>query len=306
MISANGSASSIFDKGYRYVFGVQTPAAQNLQAVIDMAQTLKPAPTTMAVLSADDAFSVEVAKGVTDYAASKNIKTVLNQPYPSGSTNLSQPLTAARDKNPDILINSGHLAEATAISKQAKDLRLNAKMFVYTVGPAMPPFVSTLGNDANYVVTGSQWTAQAQYTPAYYLTVPQYVSAYRKKFRTSNEPNYQTADATAAGLALEKAIENAGSLEPDKVRQALMALDLMTFYGRIKFNAQGWNPYKPMLVEQIQNTRRVTVFPTEMAAKAPMWPTPTWSARDGIPASPNVKLPATGSLADPRAGTGGV
>ena len=304
MISANGSASSIFNKGYRYVFGVQTPAAQNLQAVIDMAQSLKPAPATMAVLTADDAFSVEVAKGVTDYAAAKGIKTVFNQTYASGSTNLVQPLSAAKDKNPDILVNSGHLAEATAISKSAKDLRFNAKMFVYTVGPAMPPFVGSLGNDANYVVTGSQWTAQAQYTPNYYLTVPQYVSAYRKKFQTSNEPNYQTADATAAGLALQKSIENAKSLDPDRVRQALSSLDIMTFYGRIKFNAEGWNPYKPMLVEQIQNTRRVTVFPTEMATKAPMWPTPAWAARDGIPANPNVKLPATGSPAGASSGAG--
>ena len=80
-------------------------------------------------------------------------------------------------------------------------------------------------------------------------------------------------------------------------RQALTALDIMTFYGRIKFNGQGWNPYKPMLVEQIQNTRRVTVFPTEMASGAPMWPTPAWTARSGVPPTPNVKLPATGALA---------
>jgi branched-chain amino acid transport system substrate-binding protein len=294
MISANGSASSIFTKGYKYVFGVQTPAAQNLQGVIDMALTLKPVPATMAVLSSDDAFSLEVAKGATEYAASKGIRVVFNRQYPSGSTNLYDLLAAAKDQNPDILINSGHLIEAVAITKSARDIRFNAKLFVYTVGPSMPPFVKALGNDANFVVTGSQWTAQAQYKPAYYLSVPQYVSTYRQKFNTTDEPNYQTADATAAGLALEKAIENAQSLKPDKVRSALAALDLMTFYGRIKFNGEGWNAYKPMLVEQIQNNHRVTVFPTEMAASGLMWPTPGWAVRDGIPVAPDAKLPQTG------------
>jgi branched-chain amino acid transport system substrate-binding protein len=246
------------------------------------------------VLSSDDAFSLEVARGAMDYAAGKGIKTVFNRQYPSGSTNLYDLLASARDSNPDVLINSGHLIEAVAINKAARDIRFNAKMFVYTVGPSMPPFVKALGNDANYVVTGSQWTAQAQYTPSYYLTVPQYVSAYRQKYNTTDEPNYQTADATAAGLALEKAIENAQSLNPEKVRNALASLDMMTFYGRIKFNSQGWNPFKPMFAEQIQNNRRVTVFPAEMASTAPQWPTPAWAVRDGIPTAPDAKLPQTG------------
>jgi len=71
LISANGSATSIFSKGYRYVFGVQTPAVRNLQAIFDLGATLNPRPTTVAMLSASDPFSLEVAKGATDYAATK-------------------------------------------------------------------------------------------------------------------------------------------------------------------------------------------------------------------------------------------
>jgi branched-chain amino acid transport system substrate-binding protein len=298
MVSANGSARSIFAKGYRYVFGVQTPADKNLQSIIDMAAALRPAPSTVAVVSSDDPFSFEVGRGARDYAASKGMHIVFDRQYPSGSTNLYQLLTAAKAANPDILLNSGHLVEAIAINKQSKDIRLNANMFVYSVGPSMPEFAATLGKDANYVYTGSQWTAQARYTPSYYLTAPQYVAAYRKMFSTNQDPNYQVADATAAGIALEQAVQHAGSLGGDQVRKSLSSLDVSTFYGRIKFDSTGQNPYKPMLIEQIQDGRRQTVYPADLAGTAPLFPTPSWTVRTGVPPeAPDAKLPQTGEPA---------
>jgi branched-chain amino acid transport system substrate-binding protein len=296
LLSANGSARSIFSKGFRYVFGVQTPAEKNLQVVFDMAASLKPRPATVAMLSADDSFSVEVARGALDYAAGKGFQVVFNQQYPNGSTDLAGLVAQARAVNPDVVLNSGHLLEAVAVNKAARDLRFSAKMFVYSVGPTMPSFVQSLGKDADFVLTGSQWTAQAQYKPDYYLTEAQYVAAYRRKFNTQDEPNYQVADATAAGLALERAIEQADSLDPDRVRAALASLDLMTFFGRIKFDANGQNAFKPMMVEQIQSGRRQTVWPAEVSGASPLYPAPTWAVRTGTPdpTPPPVKLPATG------------
>ncbi len=297
-VSANGSARSIFSKGYKYVFGVQTPAEKNLQVVFDLATSLNPRPATLAMLAADDSFSSEVAKGALEYATGKGFQVVFNQAYPNGSTNLASLVAQVKAKNPDIVVNSGHLLEAVAVNKSAKDLRFSAKMFVYSVGPTMPSFVQALGKDADFVLTGSQWTAQAMYKPEYYLNSTQYVAAYRKKFHTQDEPNYQVADATAAGLALQRAIERAGSVDPDQVRTALASLDMMTFFGRIKFDANGQNTFKPMMVEQIQSGRRQTVWPQEVSGAAAQYPTPTWAVRTGTPdpAPPPAKLPATGGL----------
>jgi branched-chain amino acid transport system substrate-binding protein len=298
LVSANGSATSIFSKGYRYVFGVQTPAVRNLQPIFDLAATLNPRPATVAMLTASDPFSQEVARGATDYAPMKGFRIVSNQQYQSGSTNLFNLLTQAKTAKPDIIVNSGHLIEALAINKAAKALNFQAKIFAYSVGPTMPDFTQTLGQDANYVFTGSQWTAQARYTTQYYLTVPQYVAAYRKKFNTQLEPNYQVADATAAGIALEEAIERGNSLRFDKVRNALQRLDIQTFYGRIRFDTLGQNSFKPMFVEQIQSQRRATVWPPEMASTAAQYPTPDWTVRSGAVATaaapPAATLPKTG------------
>jgi branched-chain amino acid transport system substrate-binding protein len=297
LVSANGSARSIFSQGYRYVFGVQSPAERSLQVVFDLAASLSPRPATVAMLSADDGFSTEVARGALAYAAGKGFQVVFDQQYPSGSTSLAGLVAQAKAAGPDLVVDSGHLLEAVAVSKAARDLRFSAKMFVYSVGPTIPDFVRSLGADADFVMTSSQWTAAAQYRPDYYLTSSEYVAAYRRRFRTEDEPNYQVADATAAGLALERAIERADSLAPDRVRAALASLDLTTFFGRIRFDGTGQNVYKPMLVEQIQNGRRQTVWPVEEAAARTLYPAPTWAVRTGVadPAPPAVKLPATGS-----------
>ena len=298
MVEGNGAAEAIFSKGYRYVFGVLSPAAKYLQGVLDMAASQNPKPQTIALLTADDSFSLEVAKGVIDYAPTRGMQVVSYEQYPDGSTNVYGPLSRAQAQKPEIVLNSGHLVEAVAINKAALDLRFDAKVFAYSVGPSTPDFTAALGKDANYVFSGSQWTPAVRYRPSFYLTPAAYVADYRKRFKTQDDPDYHVAESTAAGLALQKGIENAGSLEPDRVRDALAALDLITFYGRIKFDGRGLNVFKPMLVEQIQQGQRQTVWPPELATGAAVYPTPSWTVRSGVPpleAQPKApSLPTTG------------
>src|SRR6266516_7797943 len=259
MVEANGAAPSIFNQNYKYTFGVLRPANKYLQGVLDMAATLNPKPTRIAMLSADDNFSLEVAQGIVDYAPTKGMQVVLYKKYKNGATTLTAEVQAARGATPDIVLNSGHLAEAIAIHKAAKEQKLNAKIFAYSVGPSTPDFIKSLGKDANFVYDGSQWTPQVKYQPAFYLSVADYVTAYKAKYPDQGDPDYHVAESTAACLALQRAIENAKSLDPKKVRDALAALDVTTFYGRIKFNSRGINIYKPMVVEQIQDGAHHTV-----------------------------------------------
>src|SRR5438876_1202142 len=168
---------------------------------------------------------------------------------------------------------------AIAINKAAKEQKLNAKLFAYSVGPSTPDFIAALGKDANFVFDGSQWTPQVKYTPAFYLTVAQYVAAYKAKYPGLGDPDYHVAESTAACLALERAIENAGSLDPKKVRDALAGLDVTVFFGQVKFDARGINIYKPMVVEQIQDGVHHTVYPQDIADAKPMYPTPAWDQR---------------------------
>jgi branched-chain amino acid transport system substrate-binding protein len=278
MIEGNGAAESIFSQGYKYTFGVLSPAQNYLRGVVDLVLTLDPKPTTIALLSADDPFSVEVADAVKTYAEQKGLKVVYYQKYPNASTDLRAPLTEAKAQNPDLLLNSGHLQESVAIVQQAKELGFSAKGFGFSVGPGTPDFQTTLQKDSEFVLGGTQWTPALKFNGDDLFKTPEnYNTLYKQTF--GYEPAYQSADATACGVAFVKAIEAAGSTEPAKVRDAIAALNFTSFYGVIKFDQRGINVDKPMAVEQWQGGRRVTVWPADVAETKAQWPMPAWSAR---------------------------
>ncbi len=278
MVEGNGAAESIFSQGYQYTFGVLSPARNYLTGAIDMALDQNPKPATVAVLTADDPFSVEVADAAQKYATSKGLQVVYFQKYPDKSTDLRAPLTEAKSKNPDFFLNSGHLQESLAIVQQAKELGLNAKGFAFSVGPSIPDFQTTLQNDANYVFGGTQWTSALKYQGDDLFKTPEaYDAQYRQKF--NYEPAYQSAESTACGIAFVKALEKAGSLDPKAVRDALGKLDFTSFYGQIKFDERGINVTKPMAVEQWQDGKKVTVWPADVANAKAAWPAPAWNAR---------------------------
>lgn len=295
LVAPSAGARQVFMQGFHYTFGVLAPVDQYPAAVIDWELTLIPKPTTMAILSADDVTSLLITQGTADYANSHGIKVVYLQKYPAGTTNLFNLVQQVKAIKPDIFFNSGHFLEAVAAHKAAKELALDVKLFSYAVGPQQPEFVQALGPVADYSVTASPWTAQAKFKAEYGPTTAEYVAAFRKKYQTDKEPGFVTADATAAGLTLELAIKHAKSLDPQKVRDALASLDANTFYGRLKFDAQGQNTFHNVLVMQIQSGQLQTVWPPELASGAGLYPAPTWESRFGVAAAPpKAKLPGTG------------
>jgi len=278
MVEGNGAAESIFSQDYKYTFGVLSPSGNYLKGVIEAIAAQNPKPKTVAILSANDNFSVEVADATKKLAESKGFQVVLYDKYPDKETNLTSQVSKAKDSNAEVLINSGHFNEAVALVKAAKELKYSPVAMGFSVGPGLPEFGDNLKADANYVLSGSQWTQALTYKgDDVFGTSQKYYDEFVKKF--GNPPSYQAASGTACGIAFQKAIEKAGDLDPKKVRDALAGLDVMSFYGQLKFDDRGVNIYKPMVVEQWQDGKKLTVWPGEVAQTKVQFPTPAWDKR---------------------------
>jgi branched-chain amino acid transport system substrate-binding protein len=279
MVEGNGSAEKIFSQGFQYTFAVLSPAKRYLEGILEMALTQKPAPKTVAIASANDAFSVEVGQGAADYATAHHMQVVYNAKYPADTTDLSSVVSAIKAANPDIVLNGGHLQEALLLQRSFKEQNVNAKVYGYSVGPDTPDFRKTLGKDADYVFGGTQWSPTAKYkgAPGFIPDSKTYAAEFQKKY--GHVPDYHNAESTATCLAFQYAIQKAGSLDPKAVRDALAALDVVTFYGILKFDSRGINVYKPMAVNQIQKGDLMTVWPTGVQNAKPIYPTPAWDKR---------------------------
>ena len=282
MVEGNGAAQAIFKKNNRYSFGVLSPSPEYAGAMIKAALALPNPPKTIAIINANDSFSTEVADAAKTLAQSSGMNVVYSQSYPANATDLTgiltQIKTSASGGVPDMIVGSGHEGEALTTIKQAKQLGINPKLWAFTVGPALPDFATTLGGDANYIIGSSQWTPQVKYQGTdIFGTAQKFEQLYKGKYNA--EPSYQAAESAACGVAFQAALEKAGSIDPDKVRDALKGLDITTFYGPIKFSDTGENDSKPMVTIQIQKGNLVTVFPKEVANADFQYPTPPFGQR---------------------------
>ena len=74
------------------------------------------------------------------------------------------------------------------------------------------------------------------------------------------------------------AIERAGSLDRDKIREALAQTDMMTVGGPVKVRPNGTFELNVYLC-QWQKGAYVPVWPKKYAVAAPIFPIPKWSER---------------------------
>ena len=281
MVEANGSAEAIFAKGYKYTFMILSPAKLYLRGIIDAVRAKDPSAKTVAILGENEAFSKEVAAGASEYAKEKGMTVVYEELYPTNAQDVSALLTAIKGKNPDIILGSGHLQDSLLIVKQSKDLGVSPKAMGFSVGPSSPEFRANLGKSADYIFGATQWTEALKYNGDDPWKTPKaFGDAFRVKHPDYKSIPYQVAESAVAVIAYQKAIEKAGTIEPTKVRDALAAIDVMTFYGKIKFDARGVNIYKPMAAEQYQpDGNKYTGWPQDVPEKPILYPMPAWDKR---------------------------
>jgi branched-chain amino acid transport system substrate-binding protein len=90
-------------------------------------------------------------------------------------------------------------------------------------------------------------------------------------------PGYHAASGSAAGVVLQLAIEKAGTLDTDAVREALRGLDVvLAVWPGVKFNEKGQNVSAEHPVVQVQNEAYAVVWPPQDEL---MYPTPSWADR---------------------------
>jgi len=277
MISSGGSAERTFNQGYRYVFGVQSPARKYLTGIIEYAVRRTPRPETVAISAASDAFSREVQQGAVQSANDHGIRVVYADRYTDDPASITAVAAAIVAKHPDIILNAGHLQDALALHRALEAQNAAAKIYGYSVGPDTPEFRTALGANAQAVLGSAQWSPAVSYTgyPGFYRTAPSYAAAFRSA--VGHLPDYHDAEATAACLAFAYALQAAQSTDREAVRDALTRLNVATFFGQIRFDSRGVNIYKPMVVNQIQGANLVTIYPYRLANARPIYPAPAWN-----------------------------
>ncbi|MBI5302539.1 MAG: amino acid ABC transporter substrate-binding protein [Chloroflexi bacterium] len=244
MITAGAADDVTMEQGFKNTFQLYTPASRYLTGAADMLMKIDPTAKKIAIVYEKDSFSTSVANALKPYAEGKGLNVVMFEGYDTGSTDFSPFINKISATNPDAILGGGHFADGTTFAKQLYDKKTPVRFVTLLVAPPEPTF-KDIGDAAQYIIGPSQWEPQVTYSaesakaaniPYYGPSVKAFTDAYVAKYKDS--PSYHSAGGYAQGLLLQKAIEDADSVDPAKIVAALDKMNLMTFYGVIKFSTE--------------------------------------------------------------------
>ncbi len=277
MVEGNGASRSLFTKGYKYLFAVLSTSEQYLASALKLAADnagnlgKKPNEIKVALAFQNDPFSQDVRAGVIEDAKKYGMKIVIDDKLPKELNDMAATLAKFKALKPDMLILSGHAKGAATAIRQISEMQVHVPILAMTHCDSAK-IIKKFGKAAEYALCASQWAPTLNYKDDLFGSASDFAALFEKTYGYA--PPYQAAESAAAVMTFADAFERAGSLDPQKVRDALAATDLQTFYGRIKFSPAGNNIAKPMVLYQVLDGQYKVVAPAEWAAEKAVIPRP--------------------------------
>jgi ABC-type branched-subunit amino acid transport system substrate-binding protein len=289
MITTGAASDSTYMEGYTLVFQAYTPASRYLTGAVDLLANTDSNVKQLAFVYENDKFSTDVVNAAKDYAEGEGYEVVLFEGYDSETQDFGPFINKILDSGAQAILGGGHFQDGSTFARQIYEKDVGINYFALLVAPPEPDFAD-LGDAALGVIGPSQWEPLAEFTPEsaqqagmewFGVLGSDFVSAYEDAY--DEEPSYHSMGGYAAGQILQKAIMDADSTDPDAVKTAMEAMDMLTAYGHIKFDtsaeAHGLQIGHSMIYIQWQkddagNLMKQVVWPLEGKTADILYPKP--------------------------------
>jgi branched-chain amino acid transport system substrate-binding protein len=259
-IAATASSSQVYDQGYKYLFGTFTPNDTLTTPLTQIIKSQAPDVKKVAILARNDLFPLAIAQEMEKSAKANGLEVVYFEKYAIGTLDHSATLSQMKSLGPQWIFITGYINDLLLVRKQMVDQQMKAPVVTMIAGPAYQEFIDAAGQSAENVTSASWWHPAEQYDGKdIFGSTSNFVKLFREEYKS--EPDYGQASAAVGGALFQIAIERAGSLDREKVRDELAKLDMVTFFGPVKFGSNGQiNSLEPP-VFQIQGAKPVVLFP---------------------------------------------
>jgi branched-chain amino acid transport system substrate-binding protein len=289
------ASDEINQRGHKYTFRTNEnasdlggTAAVFASEVVGKELRIDPKKMKLAIIHEDSAFGTSVGKGVKRTADKLGLNVVTFDNYKATSVDLSSLVLRLKSLNPDVIISTSYINDAVLLWKTCKQLGLRPKAFIGTsAGHGLPDFARMLGPDSEGVFASE---APALVNPA---ALSDKAKALDKEFRDrwmTKKGRLPAGHAyrafTGTWVLFTEVLPKAGAMDPEKIRQAFLKVDLP--YGSLPHGLgvkyappedpnAGLNERRIAGVQQWQDGKILQVWPEKLAVKK--WtaiPLPPW------------------------------
>lgn len=259
-IAATASSSQVYDQGYKYLFGTFTPNDTLTTPLTQIVKAKAPDVKKVAILARNDLFPLAIAQEMEKSAKANGFEVVYFEKYAINTLDHSATLSQIKSLAPQWIFVTGYINDLLLVRKQMSDQQIKASVVSMIAGPAYQEFIDAAGASGDNITSAAWWHPAAQYSGKdIFGTTANYVKLFREKYKS--DPDYAQASASVSGALFQMAIERAGSLDRDKVRDELAKMNEMTFWGPVKFGPTGQIDSLEPPVFQLQGGKPVVLAP---------------------------------------------
>jgi branched-chain amino acid transport system substrate-binding protein len=277
---------AITERGFKYTFRLAAKdswwARDQFRFLDDMKKATKTELSTIAFVYENGDWGSGMKEQWTKLAAQFGYKIVLDEPYPSTTSDLTPVVMKIKAAKADVLLLTSNAADAILLTNTMATYKVKAKAIIGTGGGhADPSFRKTTGKNCENMFDVVEWETD--------LDRPQ-IPALNKEFKDLHKIDLagESVDAFSSVYVIADALERAKSTDPVKLRDALAATNLCVGKGKlgidilsydcVTFDQTGQNKNAGIVLVQFREVNgvmeRVTVWPVARKGVTPVFPMP--------------------------------
>jgi branched-chain amino acid transport system substrate-binding protein len=265
IILSTASATNIFERGFKYIFETTQLSDTMVEPWINFLKAYSKEIKTVAIIYENFLFTVALNQSLSKFVQEAGAKLLLSEKYPMGGKDFTGILLKVKGLNPDAVFVLNIMPSSIYATRQAHEVGLKPKLFMVNIGPMYrEEFIAALGNISEKVYESGFWHRDLPFP-----TIKEYVTGYELKY--GREPSTDSAYAYLSGQILEQAIKKAGTIDREKLNETLHKEKFETILGLYEYDERGINKAQRGFICQVQNKKRVIVWPKDLANATPQF-----------------------------------